>query len=68
MDRMPSYPFDSQIPTPIQQFYIDFIKLNVEEQVRDQLEKALQHPIRMTMEDIEKAFGHKIEIIQQEEK
>lgn len=44
--------------------YVDMIHTQVKVEVWKAVEKALQCPIEMTVSDIEKAFGHKIKIVE----
>lgn len=53
--------------TTIQRFYIEFIQDHVKTEVKKQLSEMLQLPIEMTIEDIEKAFNHKIKIVTRED-
>lgn len=48
----------------IDSYYISLIHDCVEQETRDAVMKALQCPIEMTVSDIEKAFGHKIKIVE----
>lgn len=45
-------------------FYIDFIRNVVRDEVRAKLKEALSEPIELTHEDIEKAFGCRVKIVE----
>lgn len=49
----------------LEQFYLNFIMEQSERFARLAVEEILQHPIEMTMKDIEAAFGHKIKIVEE---
>lgn len=48
----------------LEQFYIDLIHDCAEREANVAVAKMLENPIEMTIEDIEKAFGHKVKIVQ----
>lgn len=48
----------------IERYYIDLIKCYAEQEAQAAVAKMLEKPIEMTIEDIEKAFNHKVKIVQ----
>lgn len=48
--------------------YVDMIHTQVKVETWKAVEKALQCPIEMTVADIEKAFGHKIKIVDERDR
>lgn len=51
----------------IERFYVDMIRTCAEEEAEAAVGRMLQHPIEMTIEDIEKAFSHKVKIVRSKE-
>lgn len=49
----------------IETFYCDLIDQKAYEFAKVAVDEILQHPIEMTMQDIEAAFGHKIKIVEE---
>ena len=49
----------------IETFYCDLINQKAYEFAKVAVDEILQHPIEMTMQDIEAAFGHKIKIVEE---
>lgn len=47
----------------IEYYYIDLIKEHTAAETERVVAQLLQRPIEMTIEDIEKAFNHKIKIV-----
>lgn len=47
----------------VEEYYTEFIRDCSKEEAWKAVEDILRHPIEMTVEDIEKAFGHKIKIV-----
>ena len=48
----------------INKYYIDLIRECAEVEAKAAVAKMLEKPIEMTIEDIEKAFNHKVKIVQ----
>ena len=48
----------------IETFYCNLINQKAHEFAKVAVDEILQHPIEMTMQDIEAAFGHKIKIVE----
>lgn len=49
----------------LEDFYLNFIIEQSERFARLAVQEMLQHPIEMTMKEIEEAFGHKIKIVEE---
>ena len=47
----------------IESYYVDLIREMAEVFARKAVEEMLKNPIEMTLDDIEKAFNHKIKIV-----
>jgi len=47
----------------IEKYYVSLINDKVKEATKAAVAEMLHHPIEMTIEDIEKAFNHKVKIV-----
>ena len=48
----------------VERYYIDLIRDCAQQEAEAAVAKMLEKPIEMTIEDIEKAFSHKVKIVQ----
>lgn len=51
------------VPPVICEFFLRIIEERSQEAAEKAVSELLSHPVEMTVADIEKAFGHKIKII-----
>lgn len=47
----------------LERYYIDLIHDCAQSEAEHAVAQMLQHPIEMTIEDIEKAFSHKVKVV-----